>query len=155
MINIDYHWVALIIIFYHWLSLIIIDYMKIWKRWLTHLVTTWNQEMLTHLKIFYCNKFTCIRNTIQRLYPECELNANRGGSWFLQIIYKGLSFHLRKKSHTWHISPFILLFWLIRSVSWTHHFCHLVCQIYKDSKLDLNLNNKTLIMFKMHRSSSF
>ena len=50
-IIIDYHLLSLIIIDYHWLSLIIIQYTENLIRWLTHSVTTWNQEMLAHLKI--------------------------------------------------------------------------------------------------------
>ena len=55
----DYHWLSLIIIDYHWLSLIIIGHhwlsLIVWKSEnitypLTGLLTTWNQEMLAHLK---------------------------------------------------------------------------------------------------------
>ena len=38
-------------------SLVLLDLLKFWKkRWITHLMTTWNQEMLAHLKsiFFYC-----------------------------------------------------------------------------------------------------
>ena len=52
LIIIDHHWLSLIIIDYHWLSLIILDYVwKSEKRWMTDLMTTWNQEMLAHLEI--------------------------------------------------------------------------------------------------------
>ena len=49
-------WLSMIIIDYHWLSMIIIDYHRLSEKgeslhWLTHSLTTWNQEMLAHLKI--------------------------------------------------------------------------------------------------------
>ena len=60
LIIIDCHWLSLIITEYTWLSLIIIeyyrlsliisDYLTILKRWVTDSLTTWNQEMLAHLK---------------------------------------------------------------------------------------------------------
>ena len=39
IVNLDYHWLKLIIIDYHWLWLIIIDYRKIWIRWITRSLT--------------------------------------------------------------------------------------------------------------------
>ena len=63
MIIIDHHWLSLVIIDCHWLSWITIDYhwfsLIIWKselyQLLTDSLTTWNQEMLVHLKNYFKN----------------------------------------------------------------------------------------------------
>ena len=111
LIFIDFHWLSLIIIEYHWLSLIIlINY--IWKSkkyqlltdWLTHSRTTWNQEMLAHLKRNAINQKTwrstskyqkqrkyCWGNIVDlREYCRSELHA---WSW---------------KPSQWHSGSFVL-----------------------------------------------
>ena len=89
LITIDFHWLSFIIIhiiidiidYYHWLSSIMNNHYWLFEyleRWIAHWLTTWNQEVLAHLKnsLHVVNKFWICLD-----YQYKQITFSRFSSW--------------------------------------------------------------------------
>ena len=120
IIIIDYHWLSLTIHDYHWLLLIIWKSEKRWiTDWLTQLLTTWNQEMLTHLKKRQIDLIEQFYPALSSLWRAALSFLAHSPNWWMRSgsLSQEARRDIRAKIHY-----IILLIFSPRTQSWMHFY---------------------------------